>query len=508
MIIETLDPLPAPAPDVVDAPPLDTVVCLAEALAREGIPYCHWKSNAHLAESANGTADLDVLVDRAYAQALGLVLGRLGWKRFAVVPWLTHPAVEDYLAFDAGTSRLVHLHLHHELMLGERNLEGYHLPWESHLLASRRLDRATGLYVADPTAELLLLLVRSALKLRTRDRLAAWVGAGPHPKVQREYRWLTARANMADLPALTRRLLGPESANLTSSLDGSDLRTGWLLTFGRSVREELRRCRTYSAAGARLQRRLRQVRAAIAAAERRWIRSTRPRMRIDPRGGVLIALIGCDGSGRSSLAKAITSWLSWKLDAALLYLGSGSPTSLLCRPLQLTLRIAGRGRRLAARGGADPTPATRWSVSYTVWALARAREKRHKLRDAVRARNRGLVVICDRYPQAQVAGLNDGPHLSRWLNHPSRLARAVARWEAEPYEWATRNPPDLVIKLLVSRDTARRRKSGMGRDEVARRVATVQSLVYPPTVPVVEIDASAPPEQVGKQVKRAVWERL
>ncbi|HKT61776.1 MAG TPA: hypothetical protein VJQ46_17085, partial [Gemmatimonadales bacterium] len=255
MTTETLDrPVPATptAPDPPanpSPPPIITVGRLAEALAGEGIPYCHWKSNAHLAASAQGATDLDVLVDRAHDQALTLVLTRLGWKRFAAVPWLAYPAVEDYLAFDADTGRLVHLHLHHELTLGERNLKGYHLPWESDLFASRRLDRATGLYVADPTAELLLLLVRSALKLGARDRLGAWVGDGTlDPSVQLEYDWLIARASLADLPALSERLIGPRSAALTHRLGAAELAKDWLFAFARCAQEELRGCRTYEPA--------------------------------------------------------------------------------------------------------------------------------------------------------------------------------------------------------------------------------------------------------------------
>ncbi|HKT60113.1 MAG TPA: hypothetical protein VJQ46_08685, partial [Gemmatimonadales bacterium] len=163
----------------------------------------------------------------------------------------------------------------------------------------------------------------------------------------------------------------------------------------------------------------------------------------------------------------------------------------------------------ATRRGTDPSgPVPGWTLSRIVWALALAWEKRRKLRRAVRARNRGLVVICDRYPQAQVPGVNDGPLLTRWHHHASAVARAVARWESAPYEWASRHPPDLVIKLLVSPDVTLKRKPGMRRDDVARRIATVRSLMYPPTVQVVELDANAPLERVGEQVKRAVWERL
>ena len=47
-----------------------------------------------------------------------------------------------------------------------------------------------------------------------------------------------------------------------------------------------------------------------------------------------------------------------------------------------------------------------------VWALALAVEKRSKMRRARRARNRGMLVLCDRYPQTKILGFNDGPLLA------------------------------------------------------------------------------------------------
>jgi hypothetical protein len=512
MSAPTLELPAAVVPGPADAQPIPVVRRLADALARERIPYCHWKSNAHLMDSAQGTTDLDVLVDRAHAQSLAIVLGRTGFKRFAAVPWLAYPAVEDYLALDAASGRLVHLHLHYELTLGERHLKGYHLPWEAHLLASRRLDPTTGLYVVDATLELLLLLVRSALKLRARDRLVAGLrGGAPDPDVQREYHWLIMRASMGELPSLTLRLLGSHAAELVRSLGVTELTAAWLFAFARCAREELRGCRTFGASEARVRRALRELRVMVGAVDRRWVRSTHRRVRTNPRGGVVVALIGCDGSGKSTLAEATASWLSWKLDTTPLYLGSGDgPASPLRWPLLVALRAARSARRwYARRRHTDPdAAATGWTVSRTVWALVLAREKRHKLRQTVRARNRGIVVICDRYPQAQVPGVNDGPLLSRWRDHPWAVVRSVVRWEAAPYEWAARHPPDLVVKLLVSPEVTRRRKPAMRPDDVARRVAVVRGLTYPSPAKVVEVDADAPLERVIQQVRRAVWDRL
>jgi hypothetical protein len=140
-----------------------------------------------------------------------------------------------------------------------------------------------------------------------------------------------------------------------------------------------------------------------------------------------------------------------------------------------------------------------------IWALALSHEKRGKLRRAVRARNRGMIVVCDRLPQNQVMGFNDGPLLARWSNHRAWLPRSLARWEATAYERCSTHPPDIVVKLTVSPEVAMARKPDTSAWEVRRRVEAVRQLRFPSTVQVVEIDAEAPLAAVCLAVKRMIW---
>jgi hypothetical protein len=142
------------------------------------------------------------------------------------------------------------------------------------------------------------------------------------------------------------------------------------------------------------------------------------------------------------------------------------------------------------------------------WALALAREKLGRLAEARRARNLGMVALCDRYPQCQYTGFNDGPQLGPWLEHPSPLLRAAATWELAAYRSAERSPPDLVVKLHVTPAVAAQRKEDISHDDITRRVAATRGLQFPPEVQVVDIDATQPLEEVLLKVKRAIWEAL
>ena len=137
--------------------------------------------------------------------------------------------------------------------------------------------------------------------------------------------------------------------------------------------------------------------------------------------------------------------------------------------------------------------------------LTVAREKNNRLDSAWKARNRGMVVIGDRYPQNQIMGYNDGPLLSDLSKYDSRLLRYIAERERLPYRNAEKNQPDLVIKLDVSKEVALSRKPETGEDRVVDKIEAVRSLEFK-HAEVVTINAEQELDEVVKEVKRAVWE--
>jgi thymidylate kinase len=491
-------------------PVLAVVRDLVDRLDAAGIPYCHWKSNEHLEAAVAGLTDLDVLVGREDPDGLQAALAAGGYRRFAAAR--SYPAIEDYLALDPESGRLVHLHLHHELTLGQPHLKGYRLPWAHRVLAGRQREPAHGVQVAEPAMELLLLATRAALKQRWRDRVRGWAG---RPAVgadtRREHDWLRHRAETARVAELARELLpGTEAAERLTALLAQP---GWddrrFLAFARAARSALRPCRTHGAVAAALRAWAREASWLADGVNRRYLHRPVPLRRVSPRGGAVVALLGADGSGKSTLMATLTGWLGVKLDVVPIYFGSGDgPSSLYRLPMRLLARrlqapSAGGASGAGGRGG------TLRRLGRAPWALALAAEKRARLRRTVRARNQGMVVLCDRFPQDQVAGFTDGPLLGAWASGPWRLQRALARWEASVYASAARQaPPDLVVKLIATPAVAVARKPEMTVAETERRVAAIRSLRFPAETRVVEIDADRPLDEVVAALKRLVWRLL
>jgi thymidylate kinase len=431
-------------------------------------------------------------------------------------PARSYVGIEDYLAMDRATGKLVHLHLHYRLVVGEKFLKGYRLPWEERLLSTRRLDPETGIYVAAPELELIVLLVRAALKHRRRDALGL-DGSGPiDSDFLREFRWLVKRIDPAQLRTDATELLGPPVAALLEQLASHGMESAVFTRFRAALRSITDPYRTYSPGQATRLRWSREWQARWGGFRSRWLGRRRFIRFSNPRGGVIIAFLGADGSGKSTITSAVASWLSWRMEVVPLYFGFGDgPVSPLRRPLQSLKRLYSRRPSVnQARSQGHPTVApTSWrgapkAIWRALWSWSIVREKEARLRQAQEARNRGLIAICDRYPQAQIMAIGDGPLLSHWSRHPWAWLRAVARWELSAYRRMEEVLPDLVIKLQVSPEVSAGRKQDVSLESLARRVEVVNRVHFANEARVASVDANQPLEQVLLEVKQTVWEVL
>ncbi len=494
---------------------LDIVRRLLTAFHQGGVLYCHWKSNEHLQAGLLGDTDLDILVLRDHSSKAECVLIELGYKRFATPPLRTYPAISDFLGFDEATGRLVHIHLHYELTIGEAHLKSYHLPWERHLLDARKLDDTSGVYTADPAHELVLLIVRAALKRRWRDRLKPLVGRRElSTDVSREFAWLVAHTDSTHIRHAFTLLLGRQVIPLLPDTPQELCKPSRFRVLARYIRDAARQYRSFGRPSAALHAWRREAQWCFDAANRRYLHLPIPLRRTSPRGGLVIALLGSDGAGKSTLQADLIKWLGWKLDILPIYFGSGGGTASFYRwPLLKLHRLVQRGGREAFLAGADTESAARHPGRSRVreaarfcWAITLALEKRSKLRKMTRARNRGMIVVCDRFPQSTVADFNDGPLLQKYRSRRSRLLRRISEWEASVYHRAKDVPPDLVIKLIAAADVAFRRRPDMSIESLQKRIDTVVALRF--SAPTAIIEADAPAGEVALAARKVIWPLL
>ncbi|WP_179101992.1 hypothetical protein [Sphingopyxis sp. KK2] len=203
----------------------------------------------------------------------------------------------------------------------------------------------------------------------------------------------------------------------------------------------------------------------------------------------LIAVVGSDGSGKSTLSADLLAHIQATRAAESGYLGLGSGEQgrrigrwpIIGPPLHRFLD--GIADRLREPG--EPIP----GYLAARYALNKSKKRRAKFDALIEQRRAGKVIVTDRYPQLEVPGLHDGPILAG-VATGARLAAMQAEERALYAEMAAYQPT-LVIRLHVDVDTVMARKPDHDRALITRKVDTVPLLTFN-GAPIVDIDATIP----------------
>jgi thymidylate kinase len=226
-------------------------------------------------------------------------------------------------------------------------------------------------------------------------------------------------------------------------------------------------------------------------------------------GGRVVAVVGGDGAGKSTLVGGLTDWLHGPLDTRVLHMGK-PPRSPATVAVKGAVTV---GRRLhlldhwlphypTAEEHHGQPPSTPWLAWQYVTAADRWRQ--HRRVRALAAR--GYVVVCDRFPLEQITQM-DGSR-TRWVPRAAlpRLGRYLVDREQACY--AAMSEPDLLLVLRLDPATAVARKEGVDPAAfVRRRSAEVFGIDWHGSRAVL-LDAARPAADVLADARAAVWANL
>lgn len=485
---------------------LESIKIMLDAFEKHHINYCHWKSNEHLKEALEGDTDLDVLFDPVQRVDLERVLDECGLKRFRATPLMQYNAIEDFIGFDKETAKIWHLHTHYRMTLGEKHLKGYTVnPWGRLMLDNRRIDEQ-GIYCSAYEDELILLLIRMTMKLRYRD---FGKKIGKDDKI--ELSWLLDHVTKEKLNARMSLFVGEKATSeMVRLLDNPPIvKRGQLRRLHKILLKELNLFTGYTRLGSRYMRTKREIYWFIGGIKRRLgVNSCVANRRVSPNGGNVIAFLGCDGAGKSTTLAYVKKELNKKLDVCTIYFGSGDgSSSLLRKPMKMVAKkVGGKGVGHAVekeykKKKKISLKSRIYSFAKIIWAVTLAKEKKSKIKQQTKARNNGLIVLTDRYPQTFFPGCSDGPLLSKYEG--KGLLGKIAAWEHKIYASAAINPPDLTVKLIVPTKVAISRKPEMTAKEIETKKTIVMGLNLSENTFVV--DTSRPFEETRAIILEAIW---
>lgn len=221
-----------------------------------------------------------------------------------------------------------------------------------------------------------------------------------------------------------------------------------------------------------------------------------------PLAGV-VAVVGCDGTGKSTLTADLLANLRSKGPTVRRYMGlvSGETGDKIKRlpviGVRLERYLAAKARR--AQDMKKKLPGTFTAIVMYLLSLWRVAQ----LRRVMRLSQNGVLVIADRYPQAEIPGFNyDGPGLTAHRTN-NWLVRKLAAREQKLYEWMSEQKPALIIRLNIDADTAYARKPDHHLSELRDKSSIMPRLRFN-GANVLDIDAREPYPRVLAAALRAI----
>ena len=502
----------------------ESYAALFHDFEKSGISWCSWKSNEHLSDGLTGKTDIDILFNDGDQARVRAIMRKNNFIEFKTPAYRYYPGITDFVSVDVRSGRILHAHAHFLLTLGEKNLKSFVFPWAPEILAQRvRIDEKLLIYSSSPVDELILLLVRESIKSGRPDPekyKAGIQGTGFY----RELMWLRDRVALHEIEKRAGEMLDLPAAEIICELVSGDVTHDLLCRLGRCVRQRAdeKQWRRMGGALALFQK---NWRTGLALSVRLLEKAGVPqhlivRRRVLPGEGLVVAMVGPDGSGKSTLSKKIVSQYANKIDVALLYFGAGdgaqtAPQWILKSVVRAAMKLRRRqhgigstGEKTSPAGGAADdavSGATILSAVTGVW------HKRSIMKKAKALKSRGFIVVCDRWPQNQVSGMNDGPLLSGLMNDKRSFMRFLARWEERQFERICGLcGPDLVLLMSPSLKTAVQRKpeNREMEDIIRRKIEAFGRIRFPDCAAVVEVDADRPFSDVLEVAHSAIWSHM
>lgn len=488
-MIAATQPIPTVLEDQAQKPDYyvtaESAALLAD-LQQENIRFAHWKGNTHLQASLQGKTDMDILVHPNDRLLYEMILKKRLYKKLQSRPWNTYPHMEDWLGFDYATGVLLHVHTHYDLVNGITFAKYLQLPWLEQFFHHLKTDKQSGWPIPVPELEVLILLIRIETNRRHKNpaistgkqielrALLSQVQLHKFRDLCRELELNVPENFDCDLNRIQKESNVPAILHLSSfycnQVDNC-VKTKWQLNALNAIyyKQFLKRSRQIGRFAGPLQLKKTVI-----------------------NGGKMIALVGSDGSGKSTLSIELVKWLTFKIDTHYFYFGKQpfirsynqkqfSKTGFLFSNTTISKYF----RRLAG------------SIFY----LQLINKKLNMLRTGKKLLKKNSLVICDRFPQKNVTGFFDGPKLQ------SKKNSWLRRLEMKKFHRFCEAGADIVFRLTISPEVAARRKPDHDSKIIEQKCAHLSTLTFG-NAKVIDIDVEQSIDLVLLDLKRKIWENI
>jgi thymidylate kinase len=487
--------------DVNNANVSKVVLDFFQTLKNRQICCCIWKGSCDITDVLYCDDDIDLLVDRSKSKEVLDALNEYNFKRVHGGKDRSQLGVEEYYAYDEELKKYVHIQLYFQLIIGERLIENYHLPIEKHMLDSVVYE--SGLPLVSPEFEIIVFVIRKYIQKNNTYVLRPGSSNKISKDVKSEIKYLTEKSDIniviesleSFFPVLDKKLFNNCVDNMTD-----DISILQWITLRKKIIHALKPYKRKSSGMATL---LWLYRRFLIAREKILFSSNVKKIPIG--GGVSIAIVGSDGSGKSSAIDYLSSWLGSVFKVRYFHMGRPKPsliTSLLSRGAKMLLPIACKQYNRGEAGmifSAEWPRFLSWIPVFLMLSIAR---DRYKLFSKIQKEtNKGCISLIDRYPVKEITQM-DCARIHTLANQ-NWIVNYMSMLEQRYYKKMIQT--DLTILLIVDSEVAAMRQPGDGYEYVIRRATEIKSIALELSDKFDVIDTNVTIEQVQSKLRTLLW---
>ncbi len=468
-----------------------------EDLDKNDVSYCVWKGSADLEKSFNGQGDLDILIDPDSVHKMLEIISDhnifLGLpNRFRV-----DASIYDLFFFSEESSRLIHIQMYTKIVFGQKSVSydfSYkYTPLKNILLNKKRHDFYP-IFILDEQIEAFFSVIRYSLKFGKPYSLVPIFSELKNiPKVDKDV-LISLAPKLSDHENLVNMFKKGDKDKLFKEVYKKIIRDPGTFSLIRQNRLNNK------IAGLivnffQLQKKIKFFR-------------FNPHRRLSK--GVALVFIGADGSGKSTQISRVTEIFQYKFNTASIYMGSGKgETSLLIKIFKMLRNLMKRkSKRVSISKGSDVTKMNIIKqYALAIYSISLAYSKKMKFNKLKSFLSFGAIVVCDRFPQSDINGSNDGPLLHAQIHSKSLILRILAKWELRIYQGISLNNINAKVIKLIPNDLEivfRRRQSEMEWSNFKNRHIKFRQIGNLGSLKPLTIDASLPLNYVNKKVNEGI----
>lgn len=469
----------------------DLIRNLLKCFHDNNIIYCHWKSNEHLEDSFKGDTDFDMLFDINQKAKVKNIFHENGFALFTPPFNRRYIEIDDFIAIDYEQNKIIHFHTHYSLQIGTSGLKEYRYTIENKILATRIFSSYFNCYLIDPRYEFLLLIIRLSLKVRANWSLN-FRNSKEVSHANVELAWLKERVSFNQLMELIESLKVPYDIEDVLNIYNNGFGYNTLHTVSLQ-KDKIKDLEKESPFKIKTKKWVKWLYFQYGRILRKTGAFYVVKRRVKQDDGFSIAILGSDGSGKSTQIKELKRIFSTKIDIESFYLGSNKGSRSNVRKvleyvrdknLIFNIRILEQLLNL--------------SLAFTIGL-----EKQSRLKKAKKLKEKGVLVLFDRFPQNQNYSFNDGPLLTKAFNSKYTIIKAIGNLEKKLYSPSLNKYPDVIVKLIADPNTLAKRRD-MSLEQINAKQNSIKNLTFGNKSPIIEIDANMSIAQVTTEILKVV----